>query len=707
MTEQTLPNNPSNPSYSNESAKIKLAELAQKILAADKAYHQNDAPILSDADYDALKQENKAIESQFPHLIRPDSPTNRVGYTPSTQFNKITHLAPMLSLNDVFSSDDVVGFCDKVRRFLNLSENQPLDFVAEPKIDGLSFSALYKKGVFVHGATRGDGKVGEEITQNLKMIPEFPTILKNPDTSPLPDIIEIRGEVYMAKSDFFALNESCIHHNQKPFANPRNAAAGALRQLDASITKNRKLSLFAYAFGAYEGAHFATHIDFLRQLKTWGFPVNPYIIICNNIVEMMTYFNKIIEASANLDYDIDGIVYKGNDIALQERLGQITRSPRWAIAHKFPAQQAITTIENIRIQVGRTGALTPVADVMPINVGGVIVAKATLHNNDEIMKKDIRINDYVIIQRAGDVIPQIVRPLIDKRGADSLPYVFPTHCPVCGSRAKKEGENAIFYCTGDMICPAQQIEKLCHFASKNAFDIEGLGDKNIALFFEKGWIKNALDIFLLQKNHYFDIVRLDSWGVKSANKLFQGIEDKKTISLPRFIYALGIREVGQTSALLLAKRFSSWQNLYHAMQQENATDTLLNIAGIGVVMAKSLVDFFTNSNNTNLLEKLSQHLIITDYIVSINTNSPLLNKNIVFTGTLSTFTRNEAKSLATKAGAHVLSQISQSADYIIAGENAGSKLKKAHDLKIIVLKEKDFKQMLDEAKKTWYSIFIF
>ena len=581
---------------------------------------------------------------------------------------------------------------------MGLGEDDPLEMVAEPKIDGLSFSAVYKDGLFYSGATRGDGSTGEDITNNLKTIKQLPLKLQGENTlfdTQIPNIIDIRGEVYMSKKDFFELNKLQEEKKQKVFANPRNAAAGSLRQLDSNITAERKLSLFAYACGENSSNQFKTHYEYLQTLKKWGFPVNPEIRLCKNTKEMLQFFNELSEKRSALDYDIDGVVYKVNDLELQRRLGFIARSPRWAIAHKFPAEQAITKLLNIRIQVGRTGALTPVADLEPVNVGGVIVKHATLHNKDEIERKDIRIGDTVIVQRAGDVIPQIVQSIPEKRNPDSTPYIFPTTCPICGSVAKKEGEDAIVYCTGELVCPAQQIEALKHFVSKDALNIEGLGDKNIETFFSIGWIKNALDLFYLEENHALELICKEGWGTKSAEKLFDAIKNASKISLERFIYALGIRETGTATARLLAKNFVSWDHFYNSVRQENALDVLTQIEGIGPVMADFIVDFFQEEHNQQLLEGLTQKITVLDFVAPQQKETPFSNKTLIFTGTLETMTRSEAKAKALSLGAKVASSVSSKTDFVIAGAAAGSKLTTAEKLGITILSEKEFQQMLD------------
>ena len=683
-----------------EEAQEELAYLAKKIGELDIAYHRDDAPLLTDAEYDALKHRNADIEALFPDLIRSDSPSFRVGSKVSDDFKKITHSVPMLSLGDIFTEEAVYAFVDKIKRFLGMDDSEQLEFVAEPKIDGLSFSAVYKNGILFSGATRGDGSTGEDITANLKTIKQLPIALNRGDSlfdNPIPDLIDIRGEVYMSKKDFFELNKVQEEKKQKIFANPRNAAAGSLRQLDSSITANRKLSLFAYACGENSSNQFKTHYEYLQTLKKWGFPVNPEIKVCKTTEEMISFFKSIGEKRSSLDYDIDGVVYKVNNLELQRRLGFIARSPRWAIAHKFPAEQATTKLLNIRIQVGRTGALTPVADLEPVNVGGVIVKHATLHNKDEIERKDIRINDTVVIQRAGDVIPQIVRVISEKRDENSKPYEFPNVCPICGSIAKKEGDDAVIYCTGELVCPAQQMEALKHFVSKDALDIEGLGEKNIEMLFELGWVKNALDLFYLEENYALLLMTREGWGTKSTENLFSAIKEKqKGVSLERFIYALGIRETGAATARLLAKNFMSWKNFYETMTSENAFEILTHIEGIGPVMAAFIIDFFKEEHNQTLLEKLTEKITVLDFVPPQQKITPFTDKAVIFTGTLETMTRAEAKAKALAVGAKVVSSVSSKTNFVIAGEAAGSKLATAQKLGITILTEKEFNQMLDD-----------
>ncbi len=681
---------------SREEAIAELAALAQKIAAADNAYYQNDAPDLTDADYDALKHRNTAIETRFPDLVREDSPSLRVGSVVQSKFNKIEHRFPMLSLGDVFSIEEVDDFVLGVKRFLNRTED--IDFMAEPKIDGLSFAARYEKGVFVSGATRGDGIVGEDITENLKTLKQLPLTLP----SGVPDVLEVRGEVYMAKRDFMALNEHNAAEKKKLFANPRNAAAGSLRQLNPRITAERKLSIWAYTWGEVSERQWSTQAEFFDKLALWGFPVNPLNKVCHSLRDIEENFKHIAEIRADLPYDIDGVVYKVNSIELQNRLGFLTRTPRWAIAHKFPAEQALTRIENIRIQVGRTGALTPVADLEPINVGGVLVSHATLHNEDEIKRKDIRIGDMVIVQRAGDVIPQVVAVRTDKRCADSKPFDFPHICPECGAHAIREENEAIRRCTGGLTCPAQAKERLKHFVSKDAFDIIGLGDKVIEAFYDDGIIRHPADIFTIEErngrteNDLFTfgdeglhLEHRNGWGKLSVDNLFKAIRARHIISLPRFVYALGIPQVGSATALLLAQNYGSFDALQADMMARE-TAKLVAIDGIGGEMGKDIVEFFNEQHNIDEIAALRKFVNIENYIDDRRKDSILSGKTVVFTGTLEKLTRAEAKALAQKFGAKVAGSVSSHTDYVVVGADAGSKAKKAAELGVKTLSEDEF-----------------
>lgn len=684
---------------SREEAAAELAALAQKIAAADNAYYQNDAPDLTDAEYDALKHRNAAIEQLFPDLVRADSPSKRVGAEVQSKFNKIEHRFPMLSLGDVFSIAEVEDFVQSVKRFLNTAEN--IAFMAEPKIDGLSFAARYENGVFVSGATRGDGVVGEDITENLKTLKQLPLMLPQG----VPSVLEVRGEVYMAKRDFLALNERHAAEKKKLFANPRNAAAGSLRQLNPRITAERKLSLWAYTWGEVSERQWTTQAEFFDELKAWGFPVNPLNKVCTTLTEIEDNFKHITEIRAELPYDIDGVVYKVNSIELQNRLGFLTRTPRWAIAHKFPAEQALTRINAIRIQVGRTGALTPVADLEPVNVGGVLVSHATLHNEDEIKRKDIRVGDMAVVQRAGDVIPQVVEVRLDKRPADSVPFEFPTTCPECGAHAIREEDEAIRRCTGGLTCPAQAKERLKHFVSKEAFDIVGLGDKVIEQFYDDGIIKHPADIFTIEERNGgasddlfafgddgLHLERRNGWGKLSVDNLFKAINARRTISLPRFIYALGIPQVGSATALLLAQNYGSFDALQADMTARE-TAKLVAIDGIGGEMGNDIVEFFNEQHNINEINKLRQYVQVENYVDERRTDSVLSAKTVVFTGTLEQMTRAEAKALAQKCGAKVAGSVSAHTDYVVVGADAGSKAKKAAELGIRTLTEEEFIKM--------------
>ena len=684
-----------------EEAKQELAYIASEMAKSDIAYYQNDNPYLTDAEYDSLKRRNEELEKIFPHLKRKDSPSQKVGAPILSAFKKVTHRFPMLSLGDVFSSEEVDDFIMGVKRFLNTSKD--ITFMAEPKIDGLSFSARYENGRFVQGATRGDGITGEDITENLKTIRQLPQHIEGN----VPEILEIRGEVYMAKSDFFALNKKYQQEGKKTFANPRNAAAGSLRQLDAKITAERNLSIFAYTWGEVSERVWTSQEDFFKHLQEWGFPTNPHNKLCHNLQEIEENFAKLSEIRSSLPYDIDGVVYKVNDIALQERLGFLTRTPRWAIAHKFPAEQAVTKINNIRVQVGRTGALTPVADLEPINVGGVIVSHATLHNEDEIKRKDIRIGDSVIIQRAGDVIPQIVSVIKEKRSQDSKEFIFPTTCPICGAHAIREEDEAVRRCTGGLTCPAQAKERIIHFVSRDAFDITGLGSSIIEDFYNDGILKNPADIFSLeernqegdlfsqQKSSVLHLEQREGWGKKSVEKLFQAITLKKKISLPRFIYALGIRQVGTATALLLARHYGTFAKFKQEMENKE-TGPLVSIDGIGASMATDIVEFFQEQHNQEIINRLLERITVEEYIDTTNYDSPLSGKTVVFTGTLEQMTRSEAKAKAQSMGAKVAGSVSSKTDYVIIGADAGSKAAKAQELGIKILSEQEFLELINK-----------
>jgi len=673
-------------------AVTELKRLAAEIGKHDKAYHQKDAPPISDAEYDALRARNDAIEARFPDLVRPDSPSRRVGAPVSDGFAKITHAKPMLSLGNVFSEEELGDFLDGVRRFLKELRDDPsipVELVSEPKIDGLSISLRYEGGDLVHAATRGDGTVGEDVTANMRTLKDLPQNLAD-----APAVLEVRGEVYMSKSDFAALNAAQEAAGGKVFANPRNAAAGSLRQLDTSITASRPLSFFAYAWGETSEPLAETHWDFLERLKAWGFQVNPNSRLCADANELMAHYREINAGRPDLPYDIDGMVYKVNRLDWQERLGFVSRAPRWAIAHKFPAEQVQTRLNAISIQVGRTGTLTPVAELEPVTVGGVVVSRATLHNADQIAALDVRAGDTVVVQRAGDVIPQVVEAVQDAEHDKRPEFNFPTVCPECGSAAIREDGEAATRCTGGLICPAQAVERLKHFVSRNAFDIEGLGGKHIETFYDDGLIKTPADIFRLAERRG-DLEGREGWGEKSIDNLEIALQQRKNIPLERVIFALGIRQVGQATARLLAKQYGSLQAWRAAMDAARDHDgdayaDLTNIDGIGPAVAEDLLAFCAEPHNNEVLDDLAALLDVADFEAPDDADSPVAGKTVVFTGTLEQMTRNEAKARAESMGAKVAGSVSKKTDFVIAGPGAGSKEKKARDLGVTVLSEEEW-----------------
>jgi len=673
-------------------AAAELQLLAQEIADHDRHYHQKDRPVISDAEYDALRLRNHAIEARFPGLVRPDSPSKRVGAPPRSGFAKITHAKPMLSLDNAFDDDDVVEFIRRVQRFLGLDAADGVALTAEPKIDGLSASLRYEKGALVSGATRGDGQVGEDITENLRTLKDIPEHLSGDDW---PDVVEVRGEVFMAKTDFARLNAAQESVGKAPFANPRNAAAGSLRQLDARVTASRPLGFFAYAWGEVSEWPFSTHADALAAMGRWGFRLNPMTEICEDLAAVLAHYARIEAARATLDYDIDGVVYKVNRLDWQARLGMVSRAPRWAIAHKFPPEKAQTLVRDIEIQVGRTGALTPVAKLEPVTVGGVVVSNATLHNKDEIARLDVRIGDRVIIQRAGDVIPQVVEVIKDARPEGTTEFVFPDTCPKCGHPATREGDDVVIRCTGGLACPAQQVERLRHFVSRNAFDIEGLGTKQIELFWNKKWVQTPADIFRLEAKSRAAEAPLedwDGWGAQSAVKLFNAIDDRRRIALDRFLFSLGIRHVGQAGARLLAKTYLTLPTLLMAMDDARDRDSdayhdLVNIDGIGPKLADTILDFFEDPQTRAIVDDLANELDEVIDFVPPKTGSPVAGKVVVFTGSLERMTRSEAKVKAENLGAKVAGSVSKKTDIVVAGPGAGSKRKKAEDLGITIMDE--------------------
>ncbi|MCD8525913.1 MAG: NAD-dependent DNA ligase LigA [Alphaproteobacteria bacterium] len=671
-------------------AKIRHADLVREIKRHDELYHGSDAPEISDAKYDALRRELDALEAKYPELITKDSPSQKVGAAPSSGFKKVRHAVPMLSLSNVFDWDEYQEFRQKIKNFLGLSDEDGIELLAEQKIDGLSCSLRYEGRKLVQAATRGDGEEGEDITENVRTIKDVPDELP----AHAPEFVTVRGEIYMGRKDFSELNKRLETEGKKIFANPRNAAAGSVRQLDSKITASRPLRFFGYALA--DNSNFQTQKDVRDAIHSWGFKVPEPSYAGFGIDGAMTYYKEIEGLRSTLDYDIDGIVYKVNRLDYQSRLGFIARAPRWAAAHKFPAEQAVTRLNAIEIQVGRTGALTPVARLEPITVGGVVVSNATLHNEDEIARKDIRVGDMVIIQRAGDVIPQVVEVVADKRLAGSEAYVYPDHCPACGSLAIREEGEAIRRCTGGLICPAQAVERLKHFVSRLAFDIEGLGAKIIEEFWEKGIVKTPADIFRLKDMTINPPLKeWEGWGEKSVANLFASIDQRRVIALNRFIYALGIRQIGEATAKRLAGHYGSWPVLRAAMQAEER-DELLNIEDVGPSVADDLLGFFAEDHNRAVLDDLEVFLTIQDYERPQNIDSAVAGKTVVFTGTLAKLTRTEAKAQAERLGAKVAGSVSAKTDYVVAGEDAGSKLKKAQELNVTVLSEDGWLQLIGQ-----------
>jgi DNA ligase (NAD+) len=676
-------------------AVMELARLAKEITRHDEAYYRHDAPTISDAEYDELRRRSAAIEAKFPNLgARPDSPSRRVGAAPVESFGKVRHVVPMLSLDNAMNEEEALSFMESVKRFLTKLDELPdrrLALVAEPKIDGLSISLRYENGILVTAATRGDGSEGEDVTANIRTIGETPTKL----APPFPERLEVRGEVYMAKSDFAKLNAARAEAKEALFANPRNAAAGSLRQLDPAITAKRPLRMFAYAWGeCSDDLPAQSQGAFLARLQGWGFPVNPLAKRCDSIEEALVHFHRIEEMRPELPYDIDGVVYKIDDILLQRLLGQVSRSPRWAIAHKFPPEPAETQLLRIVIQVGRTGVLTPVAELEPVNVGGVVVSRATLHNEDEIIRKDVRVGDYVIVQRAGDVIPQILRVVTEKRHDNSKPFIFPDKCPICDSLAvRSEGEVAR-RCTGGLVCKAQAVERLRHFVSRGAFDIEGLGEKHIEAFHGDGLIKSPVDIFHLTPEQ---LVNREGWKEKSITNLMQNIAFRRHIAFERLIFALGIPQVGQATARLLARQYRdplSWQTAMQAAAVigSQARQDLGSIEGVGPKIAEDIIAFFSEPHNLEVFIGLLGE-VTAEPPSETAQDSPLSGKTIVFTGTLVGLKREEAKARALALGAKVAESVSKKTDYVVVGLDAGSKETKARELGVKILSEEEWLEM--------------
>lgn len=691
-----------------EEARADYEALTAQLLEAERTYFQDDAPTLSDAEYDALRLRYGAIEARFPQLKTADSLSNKVGAAPSEKFAKVRHRVPMLSLSNSFLDEDVEEFVGRIRRFLGLAETDDIVITAEPKIDGLSCSLRYEDGKLVVAATRGDGAEGEDVTNNVRTIGDVPNTLKGR----VPERFEVRGEVYMRHSDFNAMNERQAALGKPLFANPRNAAAGSLRQLDASITASRPLHFFAYAWGDVSALPADTQFGVVQAFAEWGFTVNPLMVRCHGVEDLLKHYRMIEAQRASLGYDIDGVVYKVDRLDLQQRLGFVSRSPRWATAHKFPAEKATTLLRDIEIQVGRTGALTPVAKLQPVTVGGVVVSNATLHNEDEIARKDVRIGDTVIVQRAGDVIPQILGPVIEKRPAEAVPYVFPELCPcslqtpVVREETVTGGEGAIRRCSGEFACPFQKIEHLRHFVSRRAFDIEGLGEKQIAFFFEDPDlpIREPGDIFTLAARDKQSLKKLkdrEGFGETSSKNLFAAIDARRDIALERFLYALGIRHVGETTARQLARAYGSWQAfeqaaLRIAAKDDEAAAEMDAIDQIGETVVEAIGAYFAEAHNLAILERLTAEIQIID-AEKPQAESPVAGKTVVFTGALERMSRDEAKAMADRLGAKVSGSVSKKTDLVVAGPGAGSKLADAQKHGVRVINEDEWFDLVNGA----------
>jgi len=687
-------------------AKAELKRLAVEIGEHDKRYYQDDAPTVSDAVYDALRRRNNAIEQRFPDLIRVDSPSRRIGAPPAQKFAKIRHAVPMLSLGNAFSDNEVAEFVERVRRFLRLPQDEKVAIVAEPKIDGLSCTLRYEGGRLANGATRGDGFEGEDVTANVATIKDIPNRLGGPA---VPEICEIRGEVYMSHADFAALNERQEKQGKQIFANPRNAAAGSLRQLDSSITASRPLRFFAYSYGEMSRVPAETQSAMLKWFERVGFKTNPLTRVCHSVEELLAFHRNMESRRATLGYDIDGVVYKVDRLDWQRRLGFVSRNPRWAVAHKFPAEKATTIVKAIDIQVGRTGALTPIARLEPVTVGGVVVSNATLHNEDEIERLGVRVGDTVTIQRAGDVIPQVLR-VVEDRPRGSRPYRFPRTCPcplktaVVREAITGGQEGARSHCTGEFACPFQRIEHLKHFVSRRAFDIEGLGEKQIELFYQQGWVREPADIFTLERrNAEIRLDQYEGFGEVSVRNLFNAIRQRRQISLERFIYALGMRHVGETTARALARAYGSWQDFHRASLAAAAGDTetraeMDNIDQIGDTVIDAIAAYFSERHNREIVERLTAEM--TDIVDAERpaSDSAIAGKTVVFTGSLEKMTRDEAKAMAERLGAKVAGSVSKKTDYVVAGPGAGSKLPKAREAGVTILTEDEWLDLVGEKR---------
>jgi DNA ligase (NAD+) len=690
---------------SAKQAKAEHARLHAELIEHDKRYYQNDAPSVSDAEYDALRKRYAAIEQRFPDLRTLESLTLKVGAAPTGRFAKVRHAVPMLSLDNAFSEDDVTRFVDRIRRFLKLDADEPLAIAAEPKIDGLSMSLRYEDGKLINAATRGDGAEGEDVTANIKTLKDVPQQLKGKH---IPKVCEVRGEVYMTKPDFLALNERQKTAGKELYINPRNTAAGSLRQKDASITASRPLRFFAYAWGQMSEMPADTHSGMVKWLARCGFHTNPLSKVCKSVEELLAFHHEIELKRGTLDYDIDGVVYKVDRLDWQERLGFVSRSPRWAIAHKFPAEQATTVVRDIEIQIGRTGALTPVAKLESVGVGGVIVQNATLHNADEIARLDVRIGDTVTIQRAGDVIPQVLGVVLEKRPKGTKEYAFPKTCP-CPLKTpvvreiNSAGEEGVrFRCSGEFACPFQKTEHLKHFVSRRAFDIDGLGEKQIDYFFEQGWLKEPADIFTLEeRNKKLKLEEIEGYGETSVRNLFGAIRERREISLERFIYALGVRHVGETTARALARGYGAWEAFHDAVLavakgDEETRAEMDALDQIGDTVIDALAAYFKEKHNLGIVDRLVKQVRIQE-AEKPATNTVVAGKTVVFTGSLEKMTREEAKAMAERLGAKTAGTVSKKTDYVVAGPGAGSKLDKAREAGVKVLTEDEWFELVKRS----------
>lgn len=688
-----------------EVIKQRIGKLRKELAYHNHQYYILDAPVISDAEYDRLMKELQDLEKKYPEFLSPDSPTRKVGAKPSREFKEIYHAVPMLSLDLANTREELVNFITGIRRFfieLSSDPSLPIETVAEPKIDGLSLSIRYQDHKLVQAVTRGDGQKGEDVTANVMTIQDVPKDLPRG----APTVFEARGEVFMENDDFLRLNERQEQSREKLFANPRNAAAGSLRQLDARITASRPLHFFCYAWGEMSESIAKTQWQARERLREWNFRLNEPARLAKGLSEMIAYYEEINSMRSRLVFSIDGVVYKLNNLDWQRRFGSDARAPRWAIAYKFPPEQGQTRLKNITVQVGRKGILTPVAELEPISVGGVLISRCTLHNQDEIERKDFRVGDQIVIQRAGDVIPQASSVVLSKRPSDSVKYIFPDHCPICGSHATRKNNEAAWICSGGLSCPAQLVERLKHFVSRDAFDIEGLGEKNIEAFYRDGLINSPMDIFTLEgrdKDSETPLRNREGFGELSVRNLFEAIRNRRTISLDRFIYSLGIDQVGQTTARLLAKHFRSLDRWRQTMEMAQARSSpayndLVNIDGIGESMADAILEFFSEPHNLRILDDLCLVVEVVDYSTPENDSSPLTGKLIVFTGTLTKMSRSEAKVRAEALGANVASSVSKKTDYLVMGDNPGSKAKQAHDFGVKILTEEQWLVLIGDYK---------